>query len=120
MPSVEIVSWILSGALFLLTVLGGICWTFVREEAKDHANRIEQKVDNHRFQDLESRMSREVENVKESSERLMDKLQQRHDRDLEAMQSNFREQMSQVREQLKSTELNILNQMNLLFKSNQH
>ena len=117
MPSVEIVSWVLSGALFLLTVLGGICWTFVREEAKDHASKLEQKVDNQRFQELEMRMSKELESVKENSERLIDKLQSRHEREMEAMQNNFREQMAQIREQVRATEHNILNQMNLLFKN---
>ena len=118
MPS-EINSWIISSAGFLLSVLFGVIWNFTRLEIRELKQQNEQKVDNNRFLSLESKFNKDLEDMKDNSERLIDKLQSRHDKDLDAMQSNFREQMTQIREQVRASETNILNQMNLLFKSNQ-
>lgn len=116
--TLELSMYLLGGAIFVLTCLFGTVWGFMRQEAKDHALKLDQKVDNGRFHELEARFTKELDSVKENGEKLIDKLQSKHERELESMQSNFREQMQQIREQVRQTETNILNQMNLLFKAN--
>ena len=114
----SIALWVLGGLLTTLAAFSAVIWSMIRKEASDHSAKLEQKVDHSRFQDLEARFLRDVESVRDNNEKVIDRLELKHNRDMESMQSNFREQMQQIREALRTTETNILNQMNLLFKSN--
>lgn len=112
----ETLSWMLPAALFLLTVLFSTVWYFVRQEVQELKNNDE--ANNKRFLALESKITTTNSEIREEATRMIEKSQQRSDRDIELLRSDMRESMAQMREALRSTETNILNQMNLLFRAN--
>jgi len=115
MPSGEF-SWMLSGALFLLTILFGTVWYFIRSEVQSLKDADEHNND--RFLKIESKLEKGLSEMREEAKHMVEKSQQRADRDIELLRSDMRDQMAQMREALRSTEQNILNQLNLLFRAN--
>ena len=115
MPT-EVIVWVFPGILFIVTVLVGVIFKFNREEFKELKDSNEEQ--NKRFQDLESKIAKSNNEIREEAMKMIEKTQQRSDRDIELLRSDMRESMTQMREALRSTETNILNQMTLLFRSN--
>lgn len=107
MPSVETLVWVLTGAVTLISILSGVIWKMVRDEAKEQSNQIKSKADNDRLHEAEARWSTELSAVKENSEKLVNKLEIRHDREIEQM-------AQRLTDQIRTTEANILTQLRLM------
>lgn len=109
MPSVETLVWVLGGALTLLSTLGGIIWTMIRNEAAKQAEELSKKVDASRLHEAEQRWAQELNAVASNGEKLVNKLEQRHDKEMEQM-------AVRLGEQIKTTEGNILTQIRLMIE----
>lgn len=107
MPSIETLVWVLTGAVTLISILGGTIWKLLRDEAKDQAEQIKKKADSDRLHEAEARWTSEIKSVKENGEKLVNKLEARHERDLDQM-------ASRLSDQIKNSEVNILTQMRLM------
>lgn len=107
MPGIETLVWFLTGAVTLISVLGGAIWKLIRDEAKEQAEQIKRKADTERLHDAELRWSNELNSVREGNEKLINKIEARHDRELDQM-------ASRLSEQIKNSESNILSQMRLM------
>lgn len=99
--------WLLTGAVTLISILGGTIFVMIREEAKMQAELIRQKADSDRLEAAETRWKDELNSVKDNNEKLIDKLQQRHDRELDAL-------ATRVVDMVRNTETNILSRLDLL------
>jgi ElaB/YqjD/DUF883 family membrane-anchored ribosome-binding protein len=113
---VETLSWLFPGLLFILTVLFSTVWFFARQEIQDLKNSDTSNLD--RFLKIESKLEKGLSEMRDEAKHLVEKSQARADRDIELLRADMREQMAQMREALRSTETNILNQLNLLFRAN--
>lgn len=109
-------SWVFPGILFLVTVLVGLIWSFLRSEVNDLKDADDDN--NKRFQALEAKIQESHNNIRDEAKSMVEQSSQRSDRDIELLRSDMRESMSQMREALRNTEQNILNQMNFLFRAN--
>lgn len=107
MPGTETLVWILTGAFFLISVLGGTVWVLIREETREHAALLKQKADSEDLTKIEDRWRSELASVKEGNEKLIDKLEAKHTREIDALATRFGEA-------LRTTETNILNQIKLM------
>ena len=107
--NVETLVWVLTGALTLISILGGVIWKLVRDEAKEQSQMLRSKADNDRLQDAETRWTTELNAVKENSEKLVNKLEVRHDKEMEQM-------ATRLGEQIRNTENNILTQIRLMIE----
>lgn len=108
MPTVDTLVWFLTGAVTLISILGGTIWHMLREEAKEHAELIRQKADADRLTEVEDRWKSELNAVREGNEKLVNKLEARHDREMDAL-------ATRLGEQIRATENNILTQIRLMF-----
>lgn len=115
MPT-EVIVWVFPGVLFIVTVLIGLIWKFNREEIKDLKDTNEDQ--NKRFLDLEAKIAKSSNDIREEARIMIEKTQTRAEKDIELLRADMRDQMSQVREALRTTEQNILNQMKMLFTAN--
>lgn len=104
---VETLTWLLSGALFIITCVGGALYKMLRDEAKDHHERIEKKASADRLNEVEHRWQTDLTNLKQNNKELITELRQKHDRDIDQMGARFSEQ-------LKTMESNILSRLELM------
>lgn len=109
MPNVETLVWVLTGAVTLISILGGVIWKMVRDEGKEQDEILKKKADSDRLQEAEARWTSELNAVKESSEKLINKLEIRHDKEMEQM-------AHRLGEQIRNTENNILTQIRLMIE----
>ncbi len=107
MPNPEVLSWVLSGALFVITCIGGALYKMLREEAKDHSDKIEKKASSDRLSEVESRWQGELIEVRQNNKELISELKSQHNRELDAMGTRFSEQ-------LRTMETNILRRIELI------
>lgn len=117
MPSAEILTWVLSGCFVILSALFGVVWNLLRAEAKEHSRLLEMKANNDRLTDLDHRMEKEMDSMRDSNEKLIEKLQMQHDKDLNGVTAGFREQINSLRDQMKTVEINIIRQMEFMFNA---
>lgn len=117
MPSAEILTWVLSGCFVILSALFGVVWNLIRAETREHLRLIESKANSAMLTDLAHRMEKEVESVRDNSERLIEKLQVQHEKDLNGVTAGFREQINGLRDQMKNVEANIIYRMEFMFNS---
>lgn len=117
MPSTEVLTWILSGCMVILSALFSVVWSMIRAETKEHARQIELKANADRLQDLDRRMEKELQDMQANNEKLIEKLEYRQQRDIEAVSAGFREQISSIKDSMKVMEANILKQMEFMFNS---
>lgn len=115
--SIEVLSYILSGAVFLLSVLGGVVWTMLREESKEHSAKIELKATESRVNDLEIKFEKDLNSLRENNERLIDKLQIQHEKDMSMLSAGFNTQIIAVKETVQNMERNILQQLAIMYGS---
>lgn len=113
----EVLTYILSGAVFLLSVLFGVVWTLLRDESKEHATKLEQKATEARVNDLEVKFDKDLSAMRESNERLVDKLQARHEKDMDSLSAGFNIQITGVKELVQNMERNILQQLAIMYGS---
>jgi hypothetical protein len=104
---VETLTWLLSGALFIITCVGGALYKMLRDEAKDHHERIEKRASVDRLNEVENRWQTDLTNLKQNNKELITELRQKHDRDIDQMGARFSEQ-------LKTMESNILSRLELM------
>lgn len=104
---VETLTWLLSGALFIITCVGGALYKMLRDEAKDHHERIEKKASAERLGEVESRWQNDLANVKQNNKELITELRQRHEKDVDQLGIRFSEQ-------LRTMESNILSRLELM------
>lgn len=109
MPSIEILVYVLTGTMTLVTILGGTLWTLLREEFKSHAEALGKKADRDALHEIEQRFKIELITVKEDSSKIVDKLEARHDRDLEQLGLK-------LSNDIKTSENNILSQFQIMMK----
>lgn len=109
MPGIETLVWILSIAMSLITILGGVVWQMLRAEAKDHSEQISKKADTERLHEIENRWASELVTVREGNEKLINKLEQRHDREIDQLGQR-------LGEAIRSSETNILTQIRLMIQ----
>ena len=107
MPTPEVLSWVLSGALFVITCIGGALYKMLREEAKDHSDRIEKKANNDRLTEIENRLQRETTRYQNDNKELILELKTRHERDIDGL-------TNRLSEQIRSIESNILSRVDLM------
>ena len=107
MPPVEVLVYVLSGAVTLITILVGVVWKMLRHENDAQAKTIAQKADLERLHEVESRWTTELASVREANKELVGNLDRRHERDLDQMSAR-------LTEQLRATENNILVQIRLM------
>lgn len=107
---VETLTWLLSGALFIITCVGGALYKMLRDEAKDHHERIEKKASAERLGEVEVRWQNDLSSLRQNNKELIAELRQKHDRDLDQMGTRFSEQ-------LRIMETNILSRMQLMFET---
>ncbi len=110
MPPVEVLVYVLSGAMTLITLLIGVVWKMLRAESHVQSKTIEKKADTERLHEVEIRWQSELSSVKEGNEKLITKLEQRHDRDLDQLSAR-------LTEQIRATEGNILAQIRLMIEA---
>lgn len=79
----------------------------LRDEAKDHHERIEKRASVDRLNEVESRWQTDLNNLKQNNKELITELRQKHDRDIDQMGARFSEQ-------LKTMESNILGRLELM------
>ncbi len=105
----------------ILAAFFTVIWGMVRKEANEHAIKIEQKVDQSRFHELEGKFDKDITLMRTNNEKVIEQLSHRHDKDLATMSQSFKDQLETVRSQILSTEANILAQMRLImtFKGSQ-
>ena len=120
MPSAEVLSWILSGAFVILSALFGVVWQLLRAESKEHARQIELKANADRLTELDKRFEKDMQAMAENNEKLIEKLELRQQRDIEAVSSGFREQITGIKDQIRTMENNILRQMEFMFNSHKN
>lgn len=120
MPSAEVLSWILSGAFVILSALFGVVWQLLRAESKEHARQIELKANADRLTELDNRFEKDMKTMAENNEKLIEKLELRQQRDIEAVSSGFREQITGIKDQIRTMENNILRQMEFMFNSHKN
>ncbi len=109
MSNQEIVIWMLTGIVTLLSILIGAIWKLLRAEAKEHSELIKGKADNDRLHEAEERWKQDLTMVREGNERLISKLENRHDKELEQMGTR-------LGDQIRTTENNILAQIRLMIQ----
>lgn len=110
MPNVETLVWVLGGALAVVSTLSGVIWTMLRNESAQQAGQLSLKADTTRLHEVEQRFAQELTEVKENSEKLVNKLEQRHDREMQQM-------AERLGDQIRVTEANILAQIRIMFES---
>lgn len=116
--TLELAMYFLSGVLFVVCCLIGVIWSDNKSKLQEHARQIEMKANSERLVELESRMISDMKAADSRWERLFDKQDEKHARDNETIRNDFREQLVQIREQVRQTEANILAQMKMLFEKN--
>lgn len=104
---VETLTWLLSGAVFIITCVGGALYKMLRDEAKDHHERIEKKASSDRLTEVESRWQNDLNTLRQTNKELMNETRARHDKELDQMGVRFSEQ-------LKTMESNILTRLELM------
>lgn len=104
---VETLTWLLSGAVFIITCVGGALYKMLRDEAKDHHERIEKKASAERLGEVEARWQTDLANVKQNNKELITELRQRHEKDVDQLGIRFSEQ-------LRTMESNILSRLELM------
>lgn len=109
MPGIETLVGILTIAMTIISVLGGVVWNMLRQEAKEHAEQISKKVDTDRLHEAEQRWQSELITVREGNEKLVNKLEARHDKEMDAL-------ATRLGEQIRNTETNILTQIRLMIQ----
>lgn len=110
MPSVEVLVAILGAAMTIITVLGGVVWSMLRAEAKEHTEQIKGKADNERLHEIEARWQSELVAVKTDSERLITKLEDRHNREIDQL-------ATRLGDQIRNSETSILAQIRLMVEA---
>jgi NACalpha-BTF3-like transcription factor len=108
----ETISWVFPGLLFLLTVLFGIVWGFLRSEVKDLKDADDEN--DRRFQALESRIEKSNDEVRSEARQMVRESKEITEKDIALVRADVREQTSQIREAMHRMESNIINQMKLL------
>ena len=104
---VETLTWLLSGALFIITCVGGALYKMLRDEAKDHHERIEKKASSDRLTEVEGRWQVDLTNLRQNNKELINEIRVRHDKELDQMGTRFSEQ-------LKTMESNIFTRLELM------
>jgi DNA anti-recombination protein RmuC len=99
----------LTVAVGVITALGGVIWAMLRNETAKQAEQLEKKVDTDRLREVAASLTIEINDVRDNSEKLVNKLEQRHDKELEQM-------AHRVGEQIRATEQNILTQIRLMIE----
>lgn len=79
----------------------------LRDEAKDHHERIEKKASSDRLTEVESRWQNDLNTLRQTNKELMNETRARHDKELDQMGVRFSEQ-------LKTMESNILTRLELM------
>lgn len=99
--------YILSGAFTIIAILCGVLWNMTREEQKEVAEELKKKADNDRLHELEQRWKDDLNQARESGEKLINKLEERHIREIDAV-------AGRLSDQIKNTETTILAQIKLM------
>lgn len=110
MPSPEVLSWVLSGALFVITCVGGALYKMLREEAKDHSDRIEKKASMERLSEVEQYLTKLLEKAERDNKDLIKEVKETHNRDIHAL-------TTRLSEAIKSVESNVLDKMELMISA---
>lgn len=110
MPSIETLVAILGIAMTIITTLGGIVWSLLRQEAKEHSEQISKKADSERLVEAERRWEHELNSVRENNDKLIDKLSQRHDKELDSL-------ANRLSDQIRNSENNVLSQIRLMVET---
>ena len=108
----ETISWVFPGLLFLLTVLFGVVWGFLRTEVKDLKDADDENEK--RFQALESLIDKTNNDARTEAKQMIRESKEITEKDIALVRADVREQMSQMRESLHRLESNIINQMKML------
>lgn len=105
--NVEQILGLLGGAIAVIGTLIGIIWNMVRNESAKQAERLEKKADVDQLREVSASLRLEITDVRDNSEKLINKLEQRHDKELEQL-------AHRVGEQMRAVEQNILTQIRLM------
>src|SRR6185437_1443860 len=108
----ETISWVFPGLLFLLTVLFGIVWGFLRSEVKDLKEADDEN--DRKFQALEFRIDKSDNDVLNEAKQMIRESKELTEKDIALVRADTRENMSQMREAIPRMESNIINQMKML------
>ena len=104
---VETLTWLLSGALFIITCVGGALYKMLRDEAKDHHERIEKKASAERLTEVETYLTRLLEKAERDNKDLIKEVKETHHRDINALTTRLCAQISGV-------ETNLLGRMEMM------
>lgn len=103
----EILTYVLSGALFLSSTLFGVLWSLLRNESREHALELQKKATNERLSEIELRLQKEVSQVDNNTKELIKEMKNAQIRDLDNL-------LHRLSDQLKNTESNVMSKVDLM------
>lgn len=115
--TLELAMYFLSGVLFVVCCLIAVIWNDNKAKLQEHARQIELKANGDKLAELDLRLEKELTEMARYNEKLIEKLENRQLRDIEIVSSNFREQVSGLKEAMQAMEKNILQQMSIMFSA---
>lgn len=84
---------VLGGAITVIFTLVGIIWNMVRKESEKQAEQLGRKAEVDQLREISASLRLEIDDVRDNSEKLVNKLEQRHDKELEQLAHRFGESM---------------------------
>jgi FtsZ-interacting cell division protein ZipA len=98
--SIEIVIWILGGAISIVGMLVATLWTMTRKEAEAQDAAIKSKADQVRVNEAELRWEKEAQRIRDEHDKVTLRLEANHERDLASMETRLSHQMAQMGDSL--------------------
>ena len=106
---IEVMLWILSGSVGVISILVATLWQMTRAEQKAQDEAIKAKADKTIVEDSGKRFEKEIERIRHDNEKVVEKIEARHEKDLEAMENR-------LCTKIESMESNVLRQIELIME----
>lgn len=110
---IEVILWIFGAFITLIGALVATIWSMMRSDKKAQDAAIEHvrqvKADKAAVEDNDKRFEKEIDRLRQDSEKVVAKIEERHERDLQNMETR-------LLAKIESMETNVLRQMELIME----
>jgi FtsZ-interacting cell division protein ZipA len=101
MDSMQVIIWIMGGAIGTIGLLVGVLWNMTRAEQKAQDEAIAKKADLSKVEDGERRWEKEVDRLRAEHDKVIEKVEGRFEKELAAMETRLGEKIDLILEILR-------------------
>lgn len=98
--SIEIVMWVLSGIVGLVSILVATLWQMTRAEQKAQDEAIKAKADKSAVEDNDRRVEKELERIRSEHDKVINRVEGRFEKELESVENRLSDRMITMEENL--------------------